>query len=318
MSMSTENTALIALGGNALILPGERGRIEEQFGHTDVCMKQIATLVAAGWKIVITHGNGPIVGNILLRNECAKDHIAPMPLYICVADSQGGIGSMMPESLNNELKKIGLDKTVSAIITHVLVDRDDPAFADPSKPVGPYYAADRAGVFMKQGWKMRDIPGRGWRRLVPSPKPTMILEAEAIKAVFKMGIIPIAAGGGGVPVIEENNEVRGVDAVIDKDLSAALLARELGLDRFIILTDVDAVYRDWEKINRKRIESLSVQEARNYLREGQFPAGSMGPKIEAALTFIGSGGKEVIIAKPEDLASALQGKSGTRIIPSSY
>src|SRR5512135_3503674 len=158
MSISADVPTLIALGGNALILPGERGMIQEQFGHARACMKQIAALVAGGQRIVITHGNGPIVGNILLRNECAKDYIAPMPLYICVADSQGGIGSMMAESLNNELKKIGLDKTVSAIITHVLVEKDDPAFAKPSKPVGPYYPADRAEVLMKQGWKMRDIP----------------------------------------------------------------------------------------------------------------------------------------------------------------
>lgn len=312
--MSAEKSALIALGGNALILPGERGDIGEQFLHTAACMKPIATLIAQGWKIALTHGNGPIVGNILLRNECAREYIPPMPLYICVADSQGGIGSMMAESLNNELKNLSLDKTVSAIITHVLVERADPAFREPAKPIGPYYPGDRPDQYIKQGWQMRNIPGRGWRRLVPSPRPKKIVEIEAIKAVFERGFIPIASGGGGIPVIEENKGLKGVDAVIDKDLSASLLARELGLERFVILTDVDGVYFDWEGIHRKRLERLSTKEAKAYLLEGQFPPGSMGPKIEAAVEFIASGGKEVIIAKPEDLASAIEGNAGTRII----
>jgi carbamate kinase len=313
--MSTEKSALIALGGNALILPGEKGYIGEQFRHTTSCMKSIANLIAKGWKIVLTHGNGPIVGNILLRNECAREYIPPMPLYICVADSQGGIGSMMVESLNNELKKLSLDKTVSVIITHVLVDSDDPAFREPAKPIGPYYSDDRADQYIKQGWQMRNIPGRGWRRLVPSPRPKKIIELEAIKVVFERGFVPIASGGGGIPVIEESKGLKGVDAVIDKDLSASLLARELGLEMLIILTDVDGVYLDWEGIHRKKLERLSMKEAKAYLSEGQFPPGSMGPKIEAAVEFIASGGKEVIIAKPEDLASAIEGKAGTRIIP---
>lgn len=312
--MSTEKSALIAVGGNALILPGERGYIEEQFSHTSACMKPIANLIAQGWRIVLTHGNGPIVGNILLRNECAREYIPPMPLYICVADSQGGIGSMMAESLGNELKKLSLDKTVTVITTHVLVDRDDPAFREPAKPIGPYYTDERAEHYTKQGWRMRNIPGRGWRRLVPSPRPEKIIELEAIKALFATGFIPIASGGGGVPVIEENKVLKGVDAVIDKDLSASLLARELGLGRFIILTDVDGVYLDWESLRRKRLERLTIGEALAYLREGQFPPGSMGPKIEAAMEFIASGGKEVIIAKPEDLSSAIEGNAGTRII----
>jgi len=204
--MSTENSALIALGGNALILPGERGHIEEQFRHTVTCMKVIASFIAQGWKIVITHGNGPVVGNILLRNECAREYIPPMPLYICVADSQGGIGSMMAESLNNELEKLSLDKTVSTIITHVLVERDDPAFREPAKPIGPYYSDDRADHYIKQGWQMQNIPGRGWRRLVPSPRPKKIIEIESVKAVFNRGFVPIASGGGGIPVIEENKK----------------------------------------------------------------------------------------------------------------
>ena len=312
--MSAENSALIALGGNALILPGERGHIEEQFRHTITCMKAIASLIARGWKIVVTHGNGPIVGNILLRNECAREYIPPMPLYICVADSQGGIGSMMAESLNNELKKLSLDKIATVIITHVLVEGDDPAFLEPAKPIGPYYSDERADQYVKQGWQMLNIPGRGWRRLVPSPRPKKIIEVEAIKAMFERGFVPIASGGGGIAVIEDNKGLKGVDAVIDKDLSASLLARELSLERFIILTDVDGVYLDWESVHRKRLERLTVNEAKAYLVEGQFPHGSMGPKIEAALEFICAGGREVIIAKPEDLAAAVEGRAGTRII----
>jgi len=313
--MSPDNSALIALGGNALILPGEKGYIKEQFRHTDACMRPIASLISHGWKIVITHGNGPIVGNILLRNECARKYIPPMPLYICVADSQGGIGSMMAESLNTNLGKLSLDKTAAAIITHVVVERDDPAFGEPTKPIGPYYPEDIARRYMNQGWLMRNISGRGWRRLVPSPRPKKIVEIESIKAVFENGFVPIAAGGGGIPVIEEDKGFRGVDAVIDKDLSASLLARESGLERLIILTDVDGVYLQWESTRRKKLTTLSIDEAKTYHIEGQFPAGSMGPKIEAAIEFIGAGGKEVIIAKPEELEAAMKGKAGTRILP---
>ena len=207
-----------------------------------------------------------------------------------------------------------MDRTVSAIITHVLLERDDPAFREPTKPIGPYYSDDRAKQYIEQGWQMRNIPGRGWRRLVPSPRPKTIIEIESIKAVFERGFVPIASGGGGIPVIEENRTLRGVDAVIDKDLSASLLARELSLEMFIILTDVDGVYLNGENTHKKRLEKLSTMEAKAYLFEGQFPPGSMGPKIEAALEFIASGGKEVIIAKPEDLSSAIEGKAGTRII----
>lgn len=313
--MFAEPTVLIALGGNALILPGEKGYIEEQFRHTDACMKPIAALIARGVRAVITHGNGPIVGNILLRNECARDYIPPMPLYICVADSQGGIGAMMAESLQNELRRLGVDKTVSTLVTHVAVEKDDPAFLEPTKPIGPYYPDESARVYMAQGWKMRNIPERGWRRLVPSPRPKEILESKGIRILFENDIIPIASGGGGIPVIEEAGVFRGVDAVIDKDLSASLLARELGVERFVILTDVDGVYLGWGTEDRKKLGSLTTEDAGRYLREGQFPPGSMGPKIEAAVQFIASGGRDAIIAKPEDLVSAMNGEGGTRIIP---
>ncbi|HAK88054.1 MAG: carbamate kinase [Nitrospirae bacterium GWC2_46_6] len=306
---------LIALGGNALILSGEKGYIEEQFIHTAACMKPIAKLISQGLKVILTHGNGPIVGNILLRNECAKNYIPPMPLYICVADSQGGIGAMTAESLNNELKKIGTNKTVSTVITHILVDKDDPAFQNPTKPIGPYYSAGDAGLYIKQGWNMKKIPERGWRRLVPSPKPKKIVELEAIKTLIERDIIPIASGGGGIPVIEEDGVIKGIDAVIDKDLSASLLARELSLKKFIILTDVDGVYLNWESDDRKKLEILTVKDAEKYLAGGHFPAGSMGPKIEAAIEFLKSGGQEVIISKPEDLIAAIAGKRGTKIVP---
>ncbi|MBI5211915.1 MAG: carbamate kinase [Nitrospirae bacterium] len=311
--MTYESPILIALGGNALILPGEKGYIEEQFIHTAACMTPIAELISHGLKVIITHGNGPIVGNILLRNECAKNYIPPMPLYICVADSQGGIGAMMAEGLYNELKRLGINKTVSTVITHILVDNNDPAFQNPTKPIGPYYSDSDAEFYMEQGWSMKKIPERGWRRLVPSPKPKKILELDAVKILIEKNIIPIASGGGGIPVVEGNGAMRGVDAVIDKDLSASLLARELSLKRFIILTDVDGVYLNWESADRKKLEGLTVKDAEKYLAEGHFPDGSMGPKIEAAIEFLKSGGHEVIISRPEDLIAAMDGKAGTRI-----
>ena len=307
---------LIALGGNALILPEDKGYIEEQFIHTSACMKPIAELISRGMTVIITHGNGPIVGNILLRNECAKNFIPPMPLYICVADSQGGIGSMMAESLNNELKRIGINETAATVITHILVDNNDPAFQNPTKPIGPYYSDSDAELYIKKGWSMKKIPERGWRRLVPSPKPKKILELDAIKILIEKNIIPIASGGGGIPVVEENGIMRGVDAVIDKDLSASLLARELSLKRFIILTDVDGVYLNWGSADRKKVNALTIKDAEKYLAEGHFPPGSMGPKIEAAIEFLKSGGQEVIITKPEDLIAAMEGKRGTKIVKS--
>lgn len=310
-----DNLVLIALGGNALILPGERGYIEEQFRHTDACMRPIAELIAKGLKVVLTHGNGPIVGNILLRNECARDLIPPMPLYICVADSQGGIGAMMSESLHNHLHMIDIKKIVSTVITHVIVDINDPAFRNPSKPIGPYYSKEDAKGYMDtRGWNMREIPGRGWRRLVPSPEPKRIVELDAVRALIDEGIIPIASGGGGIPVIEEDRNLKGVDAVIDKDLSASLLARGLGVKKFVILTDVDGVYLNYGKENQKMLDRLNLSEAKRYLSEGQFPSGDMGPKIEAAIKFIEGGGDEVVISLPEDLINAMQGRAGTRII----
>ena len=309
-----DDLILIALGGNALILPGERGYIEEQFRHTDACMKPISDLIASGTKVVLTHGNGPIVGNILLRNECARDFIPPMPLYICVADSQGGIGAMMSESLNNHLGKLNVKKTVLTVITHVVVDPDDPAFRDPSKPIGPYYSEEDAKRYKDiRGWKMREIPGRGWRRLVPSPEPKRIVEIGAVKVLTEKDVIPIASGGGGIPVIEQDGGLRGVDAVIDKDLSASLLAKGLSVEKLVILTDVDGVYLNYGREAQRRLDKLNISEAKRYLSEGHFPPGDMGPKIKAAISFLEGGGKEVIISLPEDLIKAMEGKKGTRI-----
>jgi carbamate kinase len=251
---------------------------------------------------------------ILLRNECAKEFIPPMPLYICVADSQGGIGAMMSESLNNHLRKEGIKKAVSTIITHVVVDSDDPAFREPSKPIGPYYSEEDAKKYIElRGWRMREIPDRGWRRLVPSPEPKRIIEIDSIKAMVDNGIIPIAGGGGGIPVIEQDGGIRGVDAVIDKDLTASLLAIDLGVKRFIILTDVDGVYLNYGRSSQKRLDRINILEAKRYFSEGHFPLGDMGPKIESAIKFIESGGREAIISLPEDLIMAMEGKKGTRV-----
>ncbi len=314
-AMSSEGPALIALGGNALILPGERGYIEQQFDHTDTCMRPIAELIKKGMHAVITHGNGPVVGNILLRNECAKDYIPPMPLYICVADSQGGIGAMMAQSLGNGLRTLGIERSVTAVVTHVVVDGDDPAFREPTKPIGPYYSDDKAKAYMDRGWTMQRIPERGWRRLVASPRPQRIVEIDVVKRLLeKKEVVPIACGGGGIPVTEEKGVCKGVNAVIDKDLSATLLARSLLIERLIIVTDVKGVYLNWNSDHRKKIDTLTSDQAKTYLMEGQFPPGSMGPKIEAAVEFIEGGGKEVIIAQPEELLGAVLGEAGTRIV----
>lgn len=305
---------LIALGGNALILPGERGYIEEQFLHTDACMKPIVGLIRDGFRIVLTHGNGPIVGNILLRNECARDIIPPMPLYICVADSQGGIGAMMQQSLKNQLSKLGIERQVATVVTHVVVDRNDPDFENPTKPIGPYFKdAEARYLIEKRGFKMREIPGKGWRRLVPSPGPLKIVEIDSIKTMFLNGIIPIACGGGGIPVIEDNGSIKGVEAVVDKDLTASLMSRALPIDTFIILTDVEGVYLSYGRKDQQLLRTLGVEDSRKYLKAGEFPPGNMGPKIQAAIESLDSGGKEVIICRPEDVRKALDGEKGTRI-----
>lgn len=313
--MQDKSLTIISIGGNTLIRQGEKGTIEDQFRHTEECMVYLAKLAAQGGKIVITHGNGPIVGNIVIRNEAAKNIIPPMPLYICNADSEGGIGFMIQQSLYNQLKKLNIKRETATVVTQVVVDKNDSAFLNPAKPIGPFYTKEEAKIIQKQkGWAIVEDSHRGYRRAVPSPKPLKVVEADIIKKLALDGVIVIAAGGGGVPVVEMGDGIlRGIDAVIDKDLATAVMAREIGADKFIDLTSIDNVCTNFGKPNQKALDRLTVSEAKKYLHAGEFAQGSMGPKVEAAIEFLEAGGKEVIITTPGLLEKAVQGKAGTRI-----
>lgn len=306
---------IISIGGNTLIRKGEKGTIEEQFKHMEECMGYVVKVASENKQVVITHGNGPIVGNIVIRNEAAKDIIPPMPLYICNADSEGGIGFMIQQSIYNQFKKLNIKRSIVTIVTQVLVNKDDPAFSNPTKPIGPFYTKVEAEKIQKEkSWTIGEDSNRGYRRIVPSPKPLKVIEAGIVKMLAQEGVIAIAAGGGGVPVIQtRNGNLQGIDAVIDKDLATAVLAKEIGAETFIDLTSVDRVYINFGKPNQIGLDRLTVSEANKYLAAGEFAPGSMGPKIEAAIEFLEAGGKEVIISTPELLELALKGKAGTRI-----
>ncbi|HEX9113539.1 MAG TPA: carbamate kinase [Nitrospirota bacterium] len=305
---------IVTLGGNAIIRRGETGTVEEQFAHADACMAEVAKMLAAGRRVIITHGNGPIVGNIVIRNECARNTIPPMPLFMNNADSEGGIGFMIQQTLYNSLRKIGGKRDVATIITQVVVDENDPAFLNPTKPIGPYYRENEADALRgEKGWTMAKGTG-GYRRAVPSPRPVRIIEKDVIRRLALEGIVVIAAGGGGVPVLETGEGLlRGVDAVIDKDLSTSALAREIRAEGIIILTEVDRVYLNYGAAGEKGLDRVSLEEMKRYFAEGHFPPGSMGPKIEAAIEFLEAGGREVVITRPELMGAALAGRAGTRI-----
>lgn len=306
---------IVSIGGNAIIKRGERGLIEEQFENLRKASAFIAALSRSGRGIIITHGNGPIVGNIIIRNEAAKNVVAPMPLYICDADSEGGIGFMVQQSIYNQLNRTHGIRDVAAVVTQVVVDRDDTAFKNPSKPVGPYYTKEEAENLQKtRGWAVVEDSHRGWRRVVPSPRPKRIVESAVVKRMASQGVIVIAAGGGGVPVVEDDKGfLSGVDAVIDKDLATSLLGKDVKAAEFINLTQIDRVYINFGKPEEKWVPHLTLKEAKRYFKEGEFAPGSMGPKIEAAIDFIEGGGKKVIITSPEAIEDALVGRAGTVI-----
>ncbi len=307
--------AIISIGGNALIRRGETGTIEEQFSNARAACSVVSGLMDRGLGVIITHGNGPVVGNIVIRNEAARAFVPPMPLYISDADSEGGIGFMIQQTIYNEFQRAGTGAEVVTVVTQVVVDRDDPAFKAPTKPVGPYYSAEEAARLEKsKGWTMREDSGRGIRRVVPSPAPERIVEAPVIERLAEEGVVVIAAGGGGVPVVEEGDgTLRGIDAVVDKDLSTTLLAVETGARSILNLTAIDAVYLDFGTPHERPIREMTVEEARGYLEAGEFAPGSMGPKITAAIGFIEAGGEEVFITTPALMSPALEGREGTRI-----
>jgi carbamate kinase len=307
---------VIALGGNSIIPAGRDGTIKEQIELTEATMAHVAALVKAGHQVVITHGNGPVVGNIVIRNEKAKDEIPPMPLDVCGADSEGGIGYMIQQSLQNQLAGMGIDKDVFTIITQVVVGADDVAFKKPTKPIGPFYTREYGERMAREkGWVVIEDAGRGYRRVVPSPKPLEIVERRAIEHAIERGAIVVAVGGGGVPVVRDRQgRLKGVEAVIDKDRASSVLARQIRADVFAILTEVEKVALNYGKPGQQDLDVMTVAEARKYLAGGEFPPGSMGPKIESAIEFLEAGGREVIITKPELLSDALDGRRCTRIV----
>ena len=307
---------LVSLGGNAILKHGQTGTAQEQALNVQHTAKHLAVLLRRGERIAITHGNGPQVGNILLQNEIAKNTLPPMPLDVCGAESQGMIGYMLQRALRSELESGGPNLPVATIVSQTLVDAEDPAFKNPTKPVGPFYTSTEARQLREsKGWHIISDSGRGYRRVVPSPTPLDILEKETIIRLFETGTVVIGVGGGGVPVIrEKDGKLRGVEAVLDKDRTAALLAKILGVETLLILTDVERVFINYGKPDQRALDRMTVQECRKYLAEGQFPAGSMGPKIESAVSFLsGSSGRRVVIASLEKAEEALEGIAGTTI-----
>ncbi|MCP4292842.1 MAG: carbamate kinase [bacterium] len=311
---------VVALGGNAILPVGLEGTFEQQVKITRETMDTVSLLASQGHDIVMTHGNGPVVGNIVLRCDAgqALHGIPAMPMFVCGADSQGGLGFMLQQSLQNSLKAAGLKIPVASVVTQVRVDANDQAFNNPTKPIGPFYDEEQAAEVMAEtGWTVVEDANRGWRRVVPSPQPIEVMEYEAIKAMADAGVLVIAVGGGGVPVRENDaGELEGVDAVIDKDRASDLLGRLIEADVLVIITQVDKVYSRFGQPDQEALDVLTVERASQMLADGEFPAGSMGPKIESAVSFIEGGGREVIITSPSEFLNSVEGKGGTRIVAS--
>ena len=305
-----KETLLIALGGNSLIKKGQRGSIDEQFENLRPPIQQIARL-SKKYDIVITHGNGPQVGNLLLQQEKCPE-VPIMPLEILVAQTQGQIGYMIESTLDNELMKWGANtkQLFVTVLTYVVVDMNDPAFKSPSKPIGPFFSKEQAEQLPYPTVETAD----GYRRVVASPKPLTIVEKREIKRLLEEGFLVIACGGGGIPVIREGRGFEGVDAVIDKDLASAKLAQEVGVDIFLIATDTEGVAINFKKPGQRFLRELPIEEAKRLLQEGQFPEGSMGPKIEATMQFLENGGKRALVTSTENIQRSVEGKAGTEII----
>ena len=312
-----KKTAVVALGGNAITKKGEEDTIARQFGNTRESLRGIVELIRDGYNLAITHGNGPQVGNAILRVELARGKAPILPLGICVADTEGGMGYMIEQSLQNRLKKERIRRDAVTIVTQVIVDKDDPSIKEPTKFIGQFYSRQEAKKLARQrGWVVKEDRAKMWRRVVPSPVPLEIVEKKTVKTLVEKGVIVIAAGGGGIPVyVEKNGIFEGVDAVIDKDRASAILARDIGAELLLILTEVEKVATNFGTLLQIDLEKLTVEEAKKYLKEGHFPPGSMGPKIEAAIQFLESGGKEVIITSIPKAYEAVKKKTaGTRIV----
>lgn len=306
---------VIALGGNALLPPERAGDFEAMRRRVVESARALAE-VAKDARLVVTHGNGPQVGNLLLQAEATRAQVVPPSLDVLVAETQAQIGYLLQQALQNEFLRLGRDTPVATVVTQVIVDPDDPAFENPTKPVGPIIAS-ATEVMLKRakGWRLAEDARGGWRRVVPSPRPLEVVEAAAIRALLDSGAVVIAAGGGGVPVVRQGRALVGVEAVVDKDLASAVLALAIGADRLVLATDVEGVALDFGEEGERFLDRMTVEEARTHLAAGQFPAGSMGPKVQAAIDFVSEGGGEAIIAGLTDLRAALDGTSGTRVVP---
>jgi len=309
-------TTVLAIGGNSLIRSKEKNSFEEQMAALTETCAPVVELARQGERLIITHGNGPQVGFVLLRSHLARNRLPEIPLDAANAQTQAEIGYMIQQVLGNRLRKSGVRCRVVTVVTQVIVDRNDPAFENPSKPVGPFYTRAEAARLQKElGWCVKEDAGRGFRRLVPSPMPKGVVEIEEIKSLVATGALVVACGGGGIPVVEEDGGLRGVAAVIDKDLASALLAGLIGAKRLVISTAVDRVYLNYGEPDAQPLTRVRATEMVGYLKAGHFPAGSMGPKIEAALLFLNAGGEEVIITDPRHILDAVEGKAGTMILP---
>lgn len=309
--------AVVAIGGNSLIKDEAHKTVPDQFAAVRETVVHIAEMIEQDWNVVITHGNGPQVGFILLRSEYTRNVLHPVPLDSCGADTQGAIGYMIQQALHNECARRGIRRECVTVVTQVLVDSDDPAMQSPSKPIGSFYKEEEARTKMEQeGWAMIEDSGRGWRRVVPSPVPQEIIERDAIETLIKSGFIVIAVGGGGIPVVRDKvGNLSGVEGVIDKDLASSLLATRLNADLLLISTAVEKVSLNFKKPNQRDLDTITLGEARNYYEEGHFARGSMGPKMRAVINYLERGGRAALITMPETLGKALTGQTGTWIVP---
>ena len=313
---SKAKLAVVAVGGNALISDKDHQAIPDQFNQVALTARHITDMIESGWNVIVTHGNGPQMGFILRRSELSIHEVAPVPMDYAGADLQGAIGYMFLKAFRNEFRRRGLDRQPVAVVTETLVDRADAAFRDPTKPIGSHMdEASAKALAAKQGWTVKEDAGRGWRRVVPSPMPKKIVDLDAIKHLAEAGYVVIGCGGGGIPVIEdEDGNLRGIEAVIDKDFASSLLAREIGADLFMVSTGVERVAINFNKPDQRWLDRITVAEAKRYYAEDHFDKGSMGPKIQALVDYLEAGGRQGLITTPESIGRALAGETGTLIV----
>lgn len=313
--MSVPDSLLVAIGGNATHPENIRGTTEEQEVVADTAARALLPLIRERNRLLITHGNGPVVGKILLRMMLTRDAIPPMRLDVCVAHSQGGIGYILIQALENALRRAGMQRQAACVVTQVEVDAQDPAFQNPSKPIGPFFDEPEARAYEKKGWSMMEDAGRGWRHCVASPEPRSVMNLHVIETLLKAGTVVIAGGGGGIPVVRGvNGDWQGVPAVIDKDMTSALLARSLGIPDLLILTAVERVAIDFNTPHQRYLDEVTLAEMKAYQAAGHFGKGSMGPKVEAAIRHLENGGRRAIIAHLERALPALRGETGTHVV----